>query len=85
MRRPTRKQEAAWCRRYEERLGAHNVRIIGRLFPADSDLQYFLALSLGDKHGTAFSYSNSVFESTESADEYADRAFETLRRDLQQP
>ena len=84
MRGPTRKQEAASCERYEERLGAHNVRIIGRLFPAGSDLQYFLALSPGDKHGTAFSYSSSVFESLQSAGEYADRAFEALRGDLQQ-
>lgn len=85
MSRPTPEQETAWCERYEERLRAHKVRIVGRLFPMDSNLQYFLALSPGDKHGTAFSYGDSVFESPESADEYADRAFETLRSDLQHP
>ena len=83
MSRPTSEQETAWCERFEKRLQAHNVRIVGRLFPPDSDLQYFLALSPGDKHGTAFSYSNSVFERPASADEYAERAFETLHGDRQ--
>ena len=84
MRRPTCKQAAAWCKRYEEQLGAHNVRVIGRLFPTHTDLKYRLALSPGDKHSAAFTFSNGAFETPESSDEYADRALAALRSDLQQ-
>ena len=70
VKRSTRKQETVWCARYEERLRGHNIRLIGRPFPMDADVPYFLALSPADKHGMAFTYRNGVFETAESADEY---------------
>ena len=83
MSRPTGKQEAPRRKRHERRLDAHNVRTIGRLSPADADLRHLPAPSPIDTHGMAFTYSNSVLGSPESADEFADRAVEALRSELQ--